>query len=103
MFRGEQLYAISKSTLETSSSGTITAVRFHNLDNGEGPARSIHPAIVPPGGTFESANNGTEDFMSRLDFTNTLDNRVAVWALTNTASLDCAYRKSHLRADAVGT
>jgi hypothetical protein len=44
VFRGEQLYAISKNTLETSSSGTITAVRFHNLNNGEGPARSIQPA-----------------------------------------------------------
>jgi hypothetical protein len=88
MFRGEQLYAISKNTLETSSPGIITAVRFHNLDTGEGPARSIQPAIVPPGGTFESANNGTEYLVSRLDFTNTLDNRVGVWALTNTASLD---------------
>lgn len=89
-FQGEQLYAISKTLLETTPGGPITAVRFHNLNEAEGPALGLQPAVVPPGGAFETANNGTEYFVGALDFTHTLDNRVAVWALTNTASLDTA-------------
>jgi hypothetical protein len=53
----------------------------------EGPAYSVQPAVVPPDGTFETAANGTEYFLSTLDFDGTLDNRIAAWALTNTASL----------------
>ena len=47
-------------------------------------AFTIQPATVPPGGTF--AEN-TELFMSSLDPTNTLDNRLTVWALTGTDNL----------------
>ena len=39
---------------------------------------------VPPGGP-RTANGGTEYFLSALDFAGTLDNRIAVWALTKTA------------------
>jgi hypothetical protein len=91
-FRGAQIYAISKAALEsTPPSGTpivVTAVHFGNLNQAEGPGHSIQPAFVPPGGSFNNANGGTEYFVSALDFTHTLDNRLTVWALTNTSSLD---------------
>lgn len=91
-FRGAQIYAISKAALEaTPPSGTpisVTAVHFGNLDQAEGPGFSVHPSFVPPGGSFATDSGGTEYFVSSLDFTNTLDNRLTVWALTNTSSLD---------------
>jgi hypothetical protein len=83
-FRGTQLYAISKQALITGAPPTVTAVRFHNLIFGF----SIQPAAVPPGGSFETGNGGTEYFVSSLDFSGTLANQLAVWALTNTSSLD---------------
>jgi len=87
-FRGAQLYAMSLATLEAGGGGSISAVHFGNLNVAPGtPARSIQPATVPPVGTFESAQGGTEYFVSALDPTHTLDNRVSVWALTNTGSL----------------
>ena len=87
-FRGAQIYAIPLTALETGAPGTITAVRFGDLTQGGEPAFSIQPATVPPGGSFESAQNGTEYLVST--FHNVLDNRLAVWALTNTSSLKTA-------------
>jgi hypothetical protein len=87
-FRGAQLYAMSLATLEAGGGGSISAVHFGNLNVAPGiPARSIQPATVPPGGTYESAQGGTEYFVSALDPAHTVDNRVSVWALTNTSSL----------------
>jgi hypothetical protein len=87
-FLGTQLYAISKKKLETGTPPSVTAVRFHNLTQAEGPAFSVQPATVPPNGSFDLNNGGTEFFVSSLDFTSTLDDRLAVWGLTNTSSLD---------------
>ena len=88
-FRGAQLYAISLATLEAGGGGSISAVHFGNLNVAPGtPARSIQPATVPPGGSYESAQGGTEYFVSALDPTHTVDNRVSVWAITNTSSLN---------------
>src|SRR5713226_9666584 len=83
-FRGTQLYAISKNALITGMPPSVTAARFHNLIFGF----SIQPAAVPPGGSFETGNGGTEYFVSSLDFAGTLADHLAVWALTNTSSLD---------------
>jgi hypothetical protein len=83
-FRGTQIYAISKQALITGAPPAITAVRFHDLLFGF----SVQPATVPPGGNFETGNGGTEYFVSSLDFTSTLADHLAVWALTNTSSLN---------------
>jgi hypothetical protein len=86
-FRGAQLYAIPKVALAAGSITTV--VRFNQLTEANVPfAFSIQPASTPPGGAFASGSNGTEYFVSALDFTNELDNRLVVWALTNTASLN---------------
>jgi len=87
-FKGAQLYAISLTALESGGGGPISAVHFGNLDvvSGE-PARSIQPAANPPGASFETAEGGAEYFVSALDPAHTVDNRVSVWALTNTSSL----------------
>jgi len=85
-FRGAQVYAIPKAML--MSGGAITARRFAPiLQSDDTVAFTIQPATVPPGGTF--AEN-TELFMSSLDPTNTLDNRLTVWALTGTDNLATA-------------
>jgi len=87
-FKGEQLYAISLAALESGGGGSIGAVHFGNLDVVAGePARSIQPATNPPGASFESSEGGAEYFVSALDPGHTEDNRISVWALTNTSSL----------------
>jgi len=53
----------------------------------EGIAYSLQPATVPPGGSFATVQNGTQYFLSALEFFGTLDNRIAIWAATNTASI----------------
>jgi hypothetical protein len=58
---------------------------------------SVQPATTPPHGTFEAANGGTEYFMSALEFTGGLDNRIAVWAMTNTSSLADTTPTVHLQ------
>jgi hypothetical protein len=47
----------------------------------------LQPATTPPGAAYENGNNGTEYFMSALDFAAGLDNRIALWALTGTNTL----------------
>jgi hypothetical protein len=87
-FAGGNIYAMSKAALESATSGPITAVRFGNLTEAEAPfAFSIQPATTAPG-----ANNATntEYFVSSLDFTNTVDNRLVVWALKGTNTLGSA-------------
>src|SRR4030095_8290654 len=73
-------------------------VVFSGLPLAEGPAYTLQPAITAQGGAHASANNGTEYFLSALDFDATLDNRIAVWALTNTRSLDNAVPSPTLRS-----
>jgi hypothetical protein len=84
-FNGAQIYAVSKMALENNTPATVVA--FGGLPLAEGVSYSVQPSTTPPGGTFEAANGGTEYFMSALEFTGGLDNRVAVWAMTNTSSL----------------
>ncbi|HEY7124482.1 MAG TPA: hypothetical protein VH540_11065 [Ktedonobacterales bacterium] len=91
-FNGAQIYAISKSQLVKAAEHAGSLPSFVQIDTGPLPTPdqggtwySIQPATTPQIG--DEPNNGTEYFLSALDFFATLDNRVAVWALTNTASL----------------
>ncbi len=85
-FNGAEIYAMSKAALAT---GTLPAVvHFHEPTLAEGNAYTVQPATTPPGGSYATSNGGTEYFLSALDFNGTLDDRIAVWALTNTSSLN---------------
>ena len=92
-FNGAQIYAISKTAL-AANPATLPAVQTINAGAIAAPDGGIwytvQPATTPPGGTYAGASGGTEYLMSALDFSGTLDNRIAVWALTNTSSLDTA-------------
>jgi hypothetical protein len=97
-FNGAQLYAMSKTGLETGTNTTVT-----HLQPGSDPsvtstlggvAFSIQPATSPDSG-YQTAANGTEYFQSALDFgaapaLGTRADAIAVWSLTNTASLNTA-------------
>jgi hypothetical protein len=83
-FNGAQVYAIGKSAF----AGGGSTVLFSNLALEEGIAYSVQPATTPPGGKFDRSKHGTEFFASSLDFNATLDDRVAVWAMTGTRTLN---------------
>ena len=82
-FNGAQVYAISIKDLENPGVLTPRMTAFDNLPLAEGPAYSVQPATAPPGVVY----GGTAYFLSALDFTATLDDRIAVWALSNTGWL----------------
>lgn len=84
-FQTTLITAINKRDLLDASS-TVTAVGFDGLTEAEGQAFSVQPAFPAPGARTDT-NRGTEFFTSSLNFNGTVDNRVAVWALTNTTSL----------------
>jgi hypothetical protein len=87
-FNGAQVYAFDKAGLE---SGTLKMQYVAGNDGllplAEGPAYSLQPATSPTADDWSGDANGTEYLLSALDFNATLDNRIAAWALTNTASL----------------
>lgn len=97
-FNGAQLYAMSKTGLETGANTTVTHLQPGSdasiTSTLGGVAFSIQPATSPASG-YETAANGTEYFQSALDFgaapaLGTRANDIAVWNLTNTASLNTA-------------
>ena len=97
-FNGAQIYALSKTGLETGTNTTVT-----HLQPGSDPsvtatlggvAFSIQPA-TSPASEYQSAANGTEYFQSALDFgaapaLGTRADNIAVWSLTDTGSLNTA-------------
>jgi hypothetical protein len=85
-FQTTLIIALSKMDL-ISGSPIVTAAGFDGLTLAEGLAYSVQPALTAPG-TSTSQNNGTEFFASTLDFFGIADNRLGVWALTNTESLE---------------
>ncbi len=94
-FNGAQVYAISKQQLVAAAehNGSLPAVVSINAgaipspDGAAGLWYSVQPATSPKLG--DEPNNGTEYFLSALQFGDTgpLDNRIAVWAMTGTRSL----------------
>lgn len=84
-FNGAQIYAMSKVALESGIFPTF--VHFGNLTIGGGLAASVHPAQSPAVNPLER-NSGTEFFLNTLNFNGTSDNRIGVWSLTNTSTLN---------------
>lgn len=84
-FQTALVTAINKRDLIEGAS-TVIAAGFDGLTLAEGQAFSVQPAFPAPG-TVTSQNRGTEFFTSTLDFNGTGDNRVAVWAMTDTETL----------------
>lgn len=89
-FHGSQIYGISKQAL-ASGAASVTVTQFDTAglapDGNRG--HTVWPAITPAS-TYESGAGGTEYFVSSvavLSGTST-DNRLIVWALSNTQSLN---------------
>jgi hypothetical protein len=105
-FNGGQIYAMSKSGLE---SGTLPTVV--HIDTGAIPTPdaggiwySIQPATSPSAGDFDTGHSGTEYFLSALQFGPApLDNRIAAWAMTNTSSLTSATPSVNLLHTVIGS
>ena len=84
-FNGAQVYAMSKSAL---AAGTLPPVV--HFDTGAIPtpdAGGVWYSIQPATSPSHDSQSDAEFFLSALDFHGALDNRLAVWALTNTSSL----------------
>lgn len=92
-YNGAQVYAFSKLGLENGTNVKAVHISAGPMTQSMGGlAYSIQPATAPAG-HYETASNGTEYFVSGLDYTTgpALGIRatsLAVWALTNTASLN---------------
>jgi hypothetical protein len=86
-FNGAQVYAMSKNQLETRVTPAVINVPVPTpADFGSGGIPySLQPAKTAPGAADAS---NTEYFLSALDFNATLDNRIALWTLTGTDTLD---------------
>jgi hypothetical protein len=93
----------TRSTSKALINGTLKYQAFHGapIPVAEGPAASLQPAASPTAASWNTDNNGTEYLLSSLDFNATTDNRVAVWALTNTQSLDTATPSVSLTAPSI--
>ncbi|MGH3498318.1 MAG: hypothetical protein ACRDP1_12730 [Nocardioidaceae bacterium] len=94
-FNGAQMYAFDKAAL---ARGQMKVQRIESVNPplAEGVAYSVQPATSPTASQWSTANNGTEYFLSALQFTGLLDNRIATWAMTNTASLRTAHPNVHV-------
>ena len=99
-FAGVQIYALSKQLL---AGGAVPAVmHWNNPRLAGGFAFSLQPSIrsLP---APDDAMNGVEYFTSVADIRNMLDHRIAIWAITNTASLANEMPVLRLRTAIVGT
>jgi len=96
-----QLYALSKKALINGQAGTVWTADTASVPLPAGtPAgslwSSLQPSFTPPHDKTAVPAGGVEYFLSSLDFQAQGDNRVGVWALTNTRSLDSANPDLHL-------
>jgi len=96
------IVAVSKNDLINGSGGTFPRVVRFPLPFSSGFEFTVFPAYTPPGGGPLLANGGTQFFVSS-HFVNTTEHTMAVWALTNTSSLDSANPNLALRAVVVET
>jgi hypothetical protein len=94
-YTGSQIYAFSKSQL-IAGAASPTMVSFENPALGPFRSFTVWPAISPAGHA-SNASGGTEFFLSSTlgdgsETGNTApsEDRIGVWAITNTSSLDSA-------------
>ena len=118
-FNGAQIYAISKAALVAAAgSGTSALPVVVHIDASQqlvpfgGLSYTIQPAVSPKGQDDDSASfvkTGVEYFLSALQFgapgtpDEHFDNRIAVWALTNTRSLNTDFPTLTLSFDVMGS
>jgi len=99
-FAGVQIYALSKQLLAGGALPTVVHWNSPKLPGGF--AFSLQPSIRSSFMSDGSAN-GVEYFTSVADIRNMLDRRVAVWAITNTASLANEVPLLKLKTAIIGT
>lgn len=94
-YTGSQIYAISKAQL-VAGAATPTIVNFNSPKLGKFRSFTVWPAIAPDG-KDSTANGGTEFLLSstlgdgsETGNTAASENRIGLWSLTNTGSLDAA-------------
>jgi hypothetical protein len=82
-FNGANVYAMSKTRLAQGQN--VAVVTFNNLPLAGNQAYSLQPATTPPGTPYAP---NMEFMLSALEFYGVGDNRIALWALMNTSSLN---------------
>ncbi|HEY0516184.1 MAG TPA: hypothetical protein VGD00_03605 [Solirubrobacteraceae bacterium] len=78
-FNGDQIYAFAKKDL-VALSGAVHFVQFRNLSIGGAPAGVVQPALT-------TGKAPAEWFLNSIDPTETFDQRVGVWALSEGAKV----------------
>jgi hypothetical protein len=73
-FNGAQVYAFGKK--ELAALAPVHFVHFDKLDIGGAPANSVQPALT-------TGNPSAEYFLNSIDPSETFDQRIGVWALTD--------------------
>ncbi|HSC65724.1 MAG TPA: hypothetical protein VLD35_18945, partial [Caldimonas sp.] len=118
-FNGAQLYGVSKQKLAAAAAvgSSVLPPVFHvSTSSVPVPAAdvqfgavwyTVQPAVTPPNkpGNLGNDNSmqGVQYFLSALEFAGVPDNRVAVWALTNTNSLQSAVPDLKLHSAVITT
>jgi len=97
-FNGAQVYLFDKQAM-VEGDRTVNFAHFNlglAVSNPDGSCAasgglfcwySVNPATSPAAESFDGSNGGTAWAMSSLDFTSNGDNRIAVWAFSDTSSL----------------
>lgn len=108
IFITAQIYAISKQAL-ASGAANPKVIQFDNLfvDKASTPGFTVWPATSPQG-QFNSDNGGTEFFLSSMAAEEAgnaqgYDNRLGLWAMFNTSSLNNANPSLKLSNRSIGS
>lgn len=99
-FHAAQVYALSKLAL-AAGAATVTVTQIDTIGAvGGNPGFTVWPATTPAG-QYADDLGGTEYFLSSMAAEeangNGTDNRIALWALSNTSSLNSASPAINLR------
>ena len=118
-FNGSQVYAISKQKLTNAATHASSIPVVVHINAGPallpfgGTSYSLQPDVRSPGdydgddSSNQAAEHGIEYFMSALQFGNpgyeVLDDRIAVWGLINTKSLNSSAPSLSLQVKVIGS